>query len=41
MGTIFFCMEEFNDAPLLQTPLCQSAPLLPYATWQQNAREYR
>jgi len=38
------CMEEFSSTPLLHTHLhvrhCQTAPLLPSATQQQNAMEY-
>jgi len=30
-------MEEFSDTPLLQMPLCQTAPLLPSVTQQQNS----
>ena len=45
MGAIFFCVEEFNDVFVsytlpCQTPLCQTAPLLPSVTWQQNGMGY-
>jgi len=46
MGAIFFCMEEIKDTSFSsyirprQTPFCQTAPLLPSVTQQQNVMEY-
>jgi len=39
-------MEGFSDTSMLnphyhETPFCQTAPLLPYATWQQNVIGYQ
>ena len=37
----FFHVEEFNsDALPCHTPFCQTAPLLPFVTWQQTVMEY-
>jgi len=38
-------MEEFSDTPVsytlpCQTPFCQTSPLLPFVTWQQNVMKY-
>ena len=43
---LFFCIDEFNDIPLLPLRFCyqvlfyQTAPLLPSVIWQQNVMEY-
>jgi len=35
-----FCMEEFNCTPLFHMSFCQTAPLPPSVTQQQNVIEY-
>ena len=46
-GMSFFCMEELNTTPLLHPhfhvsdAFCQTAPLLPSVTRQQNVMGYR
>ena len=46
MGTIFLhggtqCHTFASDALPRQMPFCQTAPLLPFATWRQNGMAYR
>jgi len=39
-GCHFFQMEEFEDTFSSYTLPCQTAPLLPSVSWQQNVMEY-